>query len=118
MKIIGIAYRAESSPRLSARGWVLPAALGPAVLNFNPTHQVGPVSVMISTEGTVTATIDAGPAPRTPEDFRRWGLYAAHPTLAIGEADGPDRQGPVTLMTVSLVRDNTDPDIPPWTVED
>jgi hypothetical protein len=118
VKITGIAYRAESSPRLSARGWILPTALGPAVLNFNPTHPVGPVSVMISTEGTVTATIDAGPAPRTPEDFRRWGLYAAHPTLAVGFADNPDQQGSVTLMTVSLVRDNLDPDTPPWTVED
>jgi hypothetical protein len=117
MRIVGIAYCAQASPRLSARGWVAPLDLGYALLDFNFTRQVGPVDILISTEGTITASIDIGPPPETPDDFLRWNLYAAHPTLAVGYSEKPNRREPLTLVRVSLVRINANPDTPPWIVE-
>lgn len=115
MIIVGVAYRGASNADLSERGWATSADLRTAVLDFDPTRPVGPVRLDIDTDGTVTARIEAGPLC-TPRDCRRWGIFGTRPTLALGFHD-PEPGQPLMITTISLVRDNNDPKMPPWTVQ-
>lgn len=100
---------------MNARGWVAPLNLDHALIDFDFTRPVGPVDVLISTDGTITASIDIGADPR--DNPWRWHLYTTHPTLAVGYHERPDHQGPLILVRIALVR-VSDPDTPPWTLED